>query len=204
MANVSDIRDQIKDDLVIVGSTDYDNQIDKAIQSALRALRKRKYWFLEKKDNLTLASGDSSLTLPTDFSCADTFQLISGGTRLRHNYGFDFLDHNDLEEVYYDVDPLPTGQPAACAVLNGTLYFSHIADQAYTIPAVYFQQDATLPTASQSSVWFDDGYDVVRSLAQLIFKRDSQHYTAAEEDGNMYDRYLNTLDRQHERYEGSR
>ena len=204
MTSLSDIRSQIKSDLVIVG-TDYDTQIDNAIRSALRALRKRKFWFLEVTDDLTLAASASTLTLPDNFGTAGTFDIINGSERLVNKRGFDFLDYNKLRNLFYRVYPLPTAQPEACAVSNGTLYFSTIADKAYTVPAVYYQQDATLPTSdANTSVWFDDGYDAVRSLANMIFKRDSQHYTRTEEDGDMYNRYMLMLNRQHERYEGSR
>lgn len=203
MAVVSDVLDQIKSDLVIVGS-DYDTQIVNAIHSALRALRKRKYWFLETIADLTLPIGESSLTLPTNFSTAWSFDLINTGEVLVDRNGFDFIDLNEMRNNYYRVSPLPTVQPNACAISKNTLYFSSIADKEYTIPAIYYEQDATLPTTSETSVWFDDGYDVVRSLAYMIFKRDSQHYTASEEDGNMYQRFLTTLNRQHERFEGSR
>ena len=203
MAVVSDVRDQIKSDLIIVG-TDYDTQIDNAIRSALRQLRTRKFWFLEKSANLTLSQSESSLTLPTDFGSPGVFDLISGGTRLSHRRGFDFISYEDLRSMYWNTSPLDTQTPVACAVSGTSLHFSHIADQEYTVPAVYYRKDAAAPGAGDTSVWFDDGYDVVRSMAQYIFKRDSQHYKPSEEDGSMVSNYMEALKRQHEQYEGSR
>lgn len=204
MADLSDVRGQIKSDLVIIG-TDYDAQIDNAIRSALRQLRARKFWFLETITDLTLSATASTLTLPTNFGCSGTFDLITSNIRLSHERGFDFLSLGDLRSLYYTTSPLQTGQPLACAESNGTLYVSHISDVSYTIPAVYYAKDATLPSGdSDESVWFDDGYDVVRSMANYIFKRDSQHYTASEEDGSMVRNYTEALGRQHERREGSR
>lgn len=200
---LSDVRTQIKSDLIITGS-DYDSQIDNAIRSALRQLRTRKFWFLEKSANLALSSGFSSLTLPTDFGAAGMFDIIVGGTRFTHGTGFDFLSYEDLRKTYWTTDPLTTSQPIACAVSNGSLYFDCIADAAYTVPTIYYQKDATLPQAGDTSIWFDDGYDVVESLASMIFKRASQQYTLSEEDGSIAALYMQALQRQHERYEGSR
>lgn len=203
MALLSDVREQIKSELIITGSI-YDAQIETAICSALRQLRTRKFWFLEKLANLTLTISTNSLTLPTDFGCAGIFELINSGVRLSDKRGFDFISLEALRSLYWVNDPINTAQPVACAISNGTLYFSDIADKQYTIPAIYYQKDATLPTSGQTSIWFDDGYDVVCSLGKYIFKRDSQQYTATEEDGSMVELYLEALGRQHERYEGGR
>lgn len=200
---VENMREQIKSDLVIVG-TIYDAQIDTAIRSALRQLRIRKFWFLETIANLTLASGSSSLALPDNFAAPEIFDLISGGSRFTDGDSFDFLSFEDLRAKYWTDNPIPTGTPVACAISNRTLYFSHIANQEYTIPSVYYAKDATEPQASDTSIWFDDGYDVVRSMAQYIFKRDSQGYTASEEDGSMVTNYMSALGRQHERFIGGR
>lgn len=200
MATAGDIRDHIKSDLIITG-TDYDAQILNAIQSALRQLRVRKFWFLVKSDNLTLTQSASSVSLPIDFGAPDTFDIIdASGTRFVNGRGFDFISYDALRNKYWDTQTLTSQLPEACAILGTTLHFSHLADQAYTVPIVYYRKDATLPTADDTSVWFDDGYDVVRSMAQYIFKRESQHYTANEEDGSMVTNYLSALERNHERY----
>ncbi len=199
MALASDIVSRIKSDLVING-TDYDTQILDAIQSALRQLRGKRYWFLEVYDTLTATVGSSSVALPADFSTIKSVDLISSGTRYTNDYGFDLLTFDRFRQDYWTTDPIPTGLPAACAYFVGdnTLRLSHLAAVAYSLPIVYYKQDVTLPTASQTSVWFDDGYDVVRSLAQFIFKRDSQGFTATEEDGEMASIALTNLDRSHE------
>lgn len=199
MATLSDMRNHIKSDLVIFG-TDFDTQIDNAIRSTLRDLRQRKFWFLEESDTLTLASGDNSVALPSDFGTEDSFELISSGLRLTNGRGFDFLSFNDLRRKYWTTSPVDTGQPVACAV-SGLLYTSHIADASYSIDVFYFKKDATLPEGNNdTSVWFDDGYDVVRSQAQFIFKRDSKHFAVTEEDGSMARMHLQNLGRRHEQY----
>ena len=198
-----DIRTRIKSDLII-NSTDYDTQIIAAIQSALRQLRGKRYWFLKEIGTLTLLSGASSVALPDDYSAPYEFELINNGTRCGDGFGFDYLTFDRLKREYWLTSPLQTTQPVACATFGSLLYVSCLANDNYSIPITYYKQDVTLPDAGDTSVWFDDGYDVVRTLAQFIFKRDSLAFTVGEEDGNMYARALDNLDITHVAKEAAR
>lgn len=194
MATLSDLRTQIKLDTRVNG-TEKDTQIDNAIRSALRQLRGKKYWFLRAIGDLTLSSGNSvSITATlTDFAAPDTFKISDGNTWRFDGRGFDFLTYENLERQYLQSVTLSTNIPSACAVLNGTLYTSHNVDGSYTIHCSYYKQDATLPTAdAATSVWFDEGYDVVRALAMSIFKREVQGMSGAEDD-SLLAYYLNQL-----------
>jgi hypothetical protein len=187
MATLSDVRTSIKSTLVVNG-TDYDTQIDDAIRSALRQQRGKKYWFLKKIGTFTLSSGNSSAIITstlTDFSAPDTFSISDGSTWYQDGRGFDFISYEKLERDWLVSATLPSGRPLACAVFDGTLYTSHLANQNYTIRASYYQQDATLPaTGAATSIWFDEGYDLIKALAMYIFKRDDQQYSLTEEDGS--------------------
>jgi len=199
MVTLADVRERIKSDMIISGSS-WDAQIDDAIRSSLRQLRQSKYWFLEATLEITLEQGELATALPSDFSVADTFDLLSGTSRLTHLRGFDLMPYEDMKATYWTSHPVSTGTPVACAIFNKTLYFTHTADKEYKIRTAYFRQDATLPSANDTSVWFDDGYDVVRASAQYIFKRESQQFSATDEDGTLLQAYLANLGRQHEKY----
>lgn len=203
MAILSDIRERIKSDMVIVGTV-YDAQIDDAIRSALRELRNRKFWFLEKAGTITLLETNTSVALPSDFAAGDTFDLLTSNYRYTDGHGFDLVSYADLKRDYWREATIPTGTPEACAIFANTLYVSHTADQDYSITVTYFKKDTTEPSASETSVWFDDGYDVVRSKAQYIFKRDSHQYTVTEADGDMVLMHMKALERRHEQYEAGR
>lgn len=186
MTTAGNLRDHIKSDLIING-TDYDTQILNAIWSALRQLRNKRYWFLEDSDTVTLLAGNSSIALPSNYAAPKNFRYVSNGVWQRDGAGFDFyMNKEDLEREYWLTDPLQTQPPRACAEFGGTLYVSDLADASYTIYLDFYQKDATLLAASETSVWFDDGYDAVRTLAQYIFKRDAQGFTATDEDGSMH------------------
>lgn len=203
MAILSDMRERIKSDMSIVGTV-YDAQIDDAIRSALRELRNRKFWFLEATTTLTLLTGASSVALPANFGSGGEYELIADGMRYSDGHGFDIVGYDVLKRDYWNVSPIPTGTPEACAVFGGALYVSHIAAADYSIPITYYKKDAAEPSASETSVWFDDGYDVVRSKAQHTFKRDSQQYTVSEADADMMQMHMTNLERRHEQYEAGR
>lgn len=203
MAVLSDIRNDIKADLFITNAT-YDSQIDRAIRSAIRLYRKKRLWFLKAFDTVELASGESSVDLPDDFSAPAEFEILVDGVWKSDGNGFDYYEFDRLKREYWTHSPLDSGTPQACAVVNGTLHVSHLADQTYTIRVTYFMQDASLPTESQSSIWFDDGYDAIRSRASQIFKRESKNYTPDKEDGSIADAYLGALADQSIAYTGGR
>lgn len=199
MATAGDLRDHIKADLVING-TDWDVQVLNAIHSALRQLRGKKFWFLLGDEDLTTTTSQEYVTLPTDYAASRSFDMLYGGTRKYDGNGFDFLEYDKMRRKYWLANPIATGVPQACAVFNGRLYLSCYADATYTIPATYYRKDASLPGADDTSLWFDDGYDVVRALAQMIFKRDAQGFMATEEDGGMYVAALERLGDTHVSY----
>lgn len=203
MTVASDIVDQIKSDLVING-TDYDTQILNAIRSALRQYRGKRFWFLEASDTLTATIGSGTVALPSDFSAPRSFELLYQGSRLSDGEGFDYLTFDRLKREHWTTNPLQTTNPRACAVFANTLYLSCLADAAYSIPITYYKQDAALPAASGTSVWFDDGYDAIRTMAQFIFKRDAQGFMATEEDGDMARGALDRLGETHIAHMGGR
>lgn len=200
MATAQDIIDDIKADLTLEGS-EYDTQLLRAIQSSLRQLRGKRYWFLKGYGSLTCTASSSSLTITSsisNFSVLDTAELVDSGVRYTQGEGFDFLSFNDLRAQHWTIDPLNTGRPTAYAVEDTTMYFSHLCGDTYTVYLTYYKQDATLPSAAGTSLWFDDGYDVIRAMAQYNFKRDAQGMTPKEADADMVSLAISNLDRTHE------
>ncbi len=199
MATAQDIVDDIKSDLTLIG-TDYDNQLLRAIQSALRQLRGKRYWFLKAFGTDTGVAGTQSLTLTStlgSFSVIGTAEIVASGSRYGQDYGFDLLTFSELRKQYWNIDPITTGRPLAYAVEDNTMWLSHICDVNYSLEIDYHRQDEDLPTLGDSSIWFDDGYDVVRSMAQYIFKRDAQGMIASEADSDMVTMALLNLDNTH-------
>lgn len=196
MTDVADLRDHIKSDLTLNGS-DYDTQIVNAIYSALRQYRGKRFWFLKETDTtMTLLAGTNSVSLPANFGAPGEFEIVANGLRKGDDNGFAFYDYDRLKREYWQTSPLPTDTPEACAVANNKLYVDCLAVTDFTIYPTYYKKDSTL-NLSTVSVWFDDGYDAIRTLAQYIFKRDAQGMTATEADGDMAQGALARLEETH-------
>jgi len=187
MATVTDIVNDIKADLTLNGS-DYDARLVRAVQTRLRELRGKRYWFLRAYGTLTATAGSETIDVTAtydDFSAIDSLDLIASGARFTNYNGFELLSFDELRARWWVESTIETGQPQAWAIVGNTIYLSHKAASAYSLPISYYKQDATIPAAGGTSIWFDDGYDVIRAGAQYIFKRDTQGMTLEEADRDM-------------------
>lgn len=201
MVTVADVRNRIKADLRIINTSIYDAQIDDAIRSALRELRQRKFWFLEATHTLTLSVADYIKALPNNYGSMREVSLLTSDGRWKHEgTGFDVISYDLLRKEYWTTFPVPSGEPEACAIFNNNIGLSHRSNAAHFITINYFKKDTALPSASETSVWFDDGYDLVRSKAQYIFKRDSLGVSGTDADLDMVAMHEAVLGRRHEQY----
>lgn len=157
--------------------SDYSAPAGDAIVSAIRQYDHMPMWFTKYRDTLTLASGDSSVALPSDFKTLSTLRLIdSTGRVYTDKTGFNEATLTALDEWQY-ISPKPTQRPCEWAIENGTLYVDSTADAAYTLPLVYYRKDTTYPANDgDSSLWLgDDACDLIRFQAMAMFYRDELH-----------------------------
>lgn len=187
MATVTDIVNDIKADLTLNGS-DYDARLVRAVQTRLRELRGKRYWFLRAYSTLTTTANSETIDVTdtlADFSVIDSLDLIANGSRFTNYEGFNRMSFDDLRATYWTESTIQTGTPEAWSIQDTAIYLSHKASTTFTLPISYYKQDATLPAAGGTSIWFDQGYDVIRAGAQYIFKRDTQGMTLEEADKDM-------------------
>lgn len=200
MATFTDLVNDIKADLTLNGS-DYDASIVRKGQNALRRLRGRRYWFLRVYDTSLTTTADSETVNVTttfdDFSVIESLDLIANGQRMTDKNGFDRLSFDELRAQYWNESTIPTGTPEAWAISNGTIYLSHKSSSAYTLPITYYKQDASLPGAGGTTVWGDDGYEVLRAMTMNIFKRDTEGYNVAESDREILREELQAIGETH-------
>jgi hypothetical protein len=168
MATLSELRNRIKRDLIIT-TTEYDTRIDDAIRSALRSLKQGKYWFLLKRENVTLATNNDSVALPSDLGSLKAARLLSSGAWYAQGRGF---TQKPLDVLYREYKTYATTQQPEFWALEGTsLVTDSSADADYTIELSYWRKDASEPTSdAATSVWFEDGLDLIRTKAIVLFK----------------------------------
>lgn len=200
MSTLGAVIDAVKANLEIV-DTEKDAIISGFVRTALRQLQKKRYWFLLKRTNLTLVSGGSSVTLPSDYSTIKTIHLIKNNNIYTQNNGFDIVNYDDFYADYLTTSEVPTGYPCACTILDNNsekaILFDKSPSSNLIVPITYYAQDTTLPTSSSDiSIWFDEGFDLVRALTQLLYQRYSQNDTAAATDEVTF--YTQALNQQND------
>jgi len=182
MAVLSDLVSDIKDDLTIAG-TRYDDKIKRAVRSTLTLLRGSKLWFLETSYPITLVTGDTSELLPTDFATKVSATLISDGITYTHRNGFQWVNYEDLENNYMTTSPLQTARPDKWSISRGRIYFNTVAAADYTVNLRYVKKDVSLPVNDgDTSIWFDEGYELIRTSAIVAFKRTASGFKIEEDD----------------------
>jgi hypothetical protein len=163
MTTLSSIRSHIKRDFFILDNdTKYDSRIDDCIRTTLRSKEKDKWWFLERIGTMALSEGSDSATLPTDCGSVRKIDIITGSQRIE----LVDMTYPQLVNSYYGSYPIPTARPEAYALLDRTPYFSHTADQDYSLPIIYYAYDETLPTSdNDTSIWFGRDVQVMQNPA---------------------------------------
>lgn len=208
ITTLSTLRSRMKADMWITG-TERDSQIDDAIRSALRQYRKKRFWFLKGFTTLTVLAGGDSVALPVDYSCMENDNHNRNFFAVMASNGSTWvgLPQKDSDEFYNrfrNQVATPTQTSEACWIDEASkmLNISHVTASDLPVRITYYKQDEALPEGDDAtSLWFDDGLDAIRSLAMFIFKRDSDGYTATEEDGALADSYFSQLCQQAQRLE---
>ena len=191
MANLLDLRTRIKNALAIQG-TEFDTDIDDSICSALTELEQEPMWFLQKKDTVTLSTGNDSVSLPSDFAAPFNARVLINNVYRDKQSGFQKQDFTVLEDLYRK--QLTSGYPMNYAYWAGSIYVDVTANADYTIDLTYLQKDAVKPSDdTDTSVWFNEGLDAVRTLAMAMFKDDVEQYDSVGNDWAKAERALNKL-----------
>lgn len=191
MANLLDLRTRIKNALAIQG-TEFDTDIDDSICSALTELEQEPMWFLQKKDTVTLSTGNDSVSLPSDFAAPFNARVLINNVYRDKQSGFQKQDFTVLEDLYRK--QLTSGYPMNYAYWAGSIYVDVTANADYIIDLTYLQKDAVKPSDdTDTSVWFNEGLDAVRTLAMAMFKDDVEQYDSVGNDWAKAERALNKL-----------
>lgn len=198
MSTLLTMGNRLKADLRING-TEMDAQIYDAIRSAIRQKRGLKFWFLRALGNVNVAQNSNIATLPSDFSVMGDDNVAKKSTAVQFLQSGQYrniyqMPLAELQSKFLQNATVNQGVPTYCAIEGNQIYFDRASQDATSLRIIYYKQDAMLPTGNgDTSVWFDDGWDVVRSLAMVIFKRDADGYGEAEESGSMADYHYKQL-----------
>jgi hypothetical protein len=117
-------------------------EIVEAINLAVRKWKKKRFWFNTTSASLAIASGDSALTLPTDF----LIDIPRNAFKITYN-GFPYRVAKCLPVVFdQQASSTLTGMPRIYTYRDGDIEFSPVADQAYTGTLYYLKEYADFAT----------------------------------------------------------
>lgn len=194
MSTLLTMREEIKSNLTL-GSGD-DSIVDGFIRTALRSNRKKRHHFLRRQEVLTVGSGGFSAALPANYSVIEDITLVYNGRRYTRQAGnFGLTDIIDLYQKYIPDAARASGRPLVAAIDAGedNVELDKTADIACSLNLIYYCQDTILPQAnSDTSVWFDDGYDYIRASAQILYMR--YHAQDAQYPADELTAYKQVLD----------
>lgn len=149
-------------------STNTNSPIKRAVQSAIAKWERTPFYFNESYDTafFTTVAGQETYTSSdtTKISTlADITQLhiTIGGTRqrlIRRNW-------QEIDEI--SDNPSARGQPTDYAYAAEQIRLYSIPDGAYVIAALYTKRFTALSADSDTNVWTQDAYDLIRCEAQL-------------------------------------
>ena len=159
--------------------TSFAQEIKDSIVAAIRLHETEPLWFLQDRTTLTLQDGDISVSLPDDFKAHISLRVLVNGRWMGERHGFKSRTFNELLEE--NTDDTNTGYPETWALFGSRIYVNRTADDDYDLDLPYIKGDVAYPSAdSDSSVWFDEGFEVIRLEATAIFLRDRVHATSEE------------------------
>jgi len=185
--NFGQMTQRIKDE-VNRPSTSNDAFIQDAILTAIRFYTGKPFYFLEAQDSVTLLDGDTDVALPSDFGSLYKLRLLDDTTYYTDTNGIELMTISELVDA---VSVLQPGRPTRIAIWDETLYTDYEAQDDYDIDLWYYQKDATLPSADgDTSVFFDDGQDLIRNKAIEYFYRDRLHDNTS---GDIYEQKAMTF-----------
>lgn len=158
------------------GGVTFDTHAENQIIAAIRSYEGRHFTFLEGSDTPTLSSGAYQEALPSNFKTPLEIRLKDANNRWKgENDGFKQETLREVLDKRYDTTQR---EPACYTIFDGNLQFDSYADQDYELELYYLKGDATLPNNDTlSSVYFDDGREMILSRAKDYFYRDVLHDT---------------------------
>lgn len=160
MSTLGEMVRRIRED--IDRGSNYDARIKRAIESAIKFYKARRFGFNVKRAYAVLTSGNEYLSLPTDWIEADFLQLQRDNDR----YPMQEVTYDWIEDQYGPTDE--RGQPYAYAIQHRTLRLYPIPDRTYTL-MLSFQYELKEVSQSASNgvtnAWMTEGEELIRKHA---------------------------------------
>jgi len=157
MSTYEDLRSRIEVD---INRTDITAQVQQQIKLAIKHYGTFPFWFNEARTTLTASSSASFLTVPSDYLDLVELYINVGNYPVR-------MEQKPLNEIV-EYRPPSESQPGAFAYFGDRFELDYKVDQEYTFPLWYIQELATLSASSDTSLWTNQGEDLIVYRAEKM------------------------------------
>lgn len=195
MTTFADICADIADD-VDDTSTEYEDQIEKAVQGAQRYCERHGFYFNQTRDVTfsTVAAqqvydDSDNANIPTLVRVSHVYCTDSGGQTVELNR----ITQQEMELL--SDNSASTGEPFAWAYYNQEIRLYPIPDAVYTIRLQLGNYRLTvLSTGTDTNAWLDEAYDLIKARAKyILYKNTLKDAALAAEALNDFTDQLNAL-----------
>jgi len=164
MATYGDMIERINDELLLNG--DYNTQIPRAIQTAIKHYEKTRFRFNHGRATTTLAPDFEYQEPPPDMIEEDELMLIDGTERRPLNKRTYLWIGNQSRDLNY------RARPTDYAIETDDLRLYPIPDAAYTLQLSYLKSLPTLVALTDTNAWMNDGEELIRLRSKRIMLED--------------------------------
>ncbi len=161
---MGDLEAQIADDLA---RGDLTTQIRAAIQSAIRAYETDRFWFNEVRDSTVTLSTSAAVIDFDELSPSPVwfkFDRVKRGLSTAGQY-IDLLPR-DYQFIMASLDGNPLATPYEYTVRDNQIIFDCYASADTTIVLDGIRRISTASSSADTSIWFNDARDLIRSRAR--------------------------------------
>ena len=175
MPTYSDMRARIADELANDGDIST-NQINYAIQDAIKLYERRPWWFNQKIATFSTVAAQEYYT---SADLADIPNIVQIDNAVVSNNGYKTplraVDYSTIDDIQ---DGSVTAEPACFCVYQQSIRLYPIPDAAYTVTLSYVYRLTTLSADSDSNAWTNDAEELIRQCAK---RRIALNYLESEE-----------------------
>src|SRR3990167_10052557 len=157
MSTYEDLRSRIEVD---INRTDITAQVQRHIKLAIKHYGTFPFWFNEARTTLTASSSASFLTVPSDYLDVVELYININSYPVR-------MEPKTLNEII-EYRPTSESQPGAYAYFGDRFELDYKVNQEYTFPLWYIQELATLSASSDTSLWTNQGEDLIVFRAEKM------------------------------------
>lgn len=160
MSTYLEIQQRVANDYL--NRSDYGSEVKRSILQAIRFYEQRRWRFNQTATSIACSSGQSFVTLPSNFLVLDHFRInITGG-------GYEFM-HADFDLIQQMRASSATGTPTHFNLYGNRIELAVIPDSAYSCPLYYIKSLTELSADGDTNSWITGGMqDVIAHHATKL------------------------------------